>query len=435
MPTEPLHVAIDFAAPPEGNEGVAAATLCLIHALGQLTDGRETYTVVVPSAPQAARVRPYLGLRQRVGLRRAGGAGAPGAGALLRRTLGTLRPAARAVRRLVNPPRWPAVPVSDGFYEGLGAEVVHFASQGFTLCALPSVYSAHELEHLHFPQCFTPEALAWREALYPTAIRLAHTVVVGSRWTRADLLRRYPVDPAKVQVIPEAPPTLASPEPAPEALRRLARTLGLPRPFALYPAGIWPHKNHLRLLEALALLRDRDGCFVRLVCAGAASPRFWPEVERRVADLGLADRVRFPGFLPEDDLRGVYRLAHALVLPGLFEASSHPVFAAWQEGVPVACARAAALPEQVEDAALLFDGESVEALADAVRRILDDESLRRRLQERAARRLAEVSWERTARMYRAVYRQAAGAPLGEEERALLAGPDPRETQPLREPAR
>jgi glycosyltransferase involved in cell wall biosynthesis len=433
MPTEPLHVAVDFPAPPEGGEGTATATLCLIHALGQLTDGRETYSVVVSSAAQAARVRPYLGLRQRVVLRRSGGA--RGAGALLRRTLGTLRPAARAVQRLVNLPRhWPEVPVSDGFYEGLGAEVVHFASQGFTLCALPSVYSAHELEHLHFPQCFTPEALAWREALYPTAVRLAHTVVVGSRWTRADLLRRYPVDPAKVQLIPEAPPTLAAPEPAPEALRRLVQALGLPRPFALYPAVVWPHKNHLRLLDALALLRDRDGCVLRLVCAGAAYARFWPEVERRVAALDLGGQVRFPGFLPEDDLRGVYRLAHALVLPSLFEASSLPVFTAWQEGVPVAAARAGALPEQVEDAALLFDGESVEALADALRRILHDEPLRRRLQERAARRLADFSWERTARTYRAVYRQAAGAALGEDERALLAGPDPRPA-PAREPAR
>lgn len=433
MPTEPLHVAIDFPAPPERSDGVATATLCLIHALGQLTDGGETYTVVVRSAEQAAWVRPYLGLRQRVALRRGGGAG--GSGALLQRALGTLRPAARAVQRLVNLPRhWPEVPVSDGFYEGLGAEVVHFATQEFTLCALPSVYNPHDLQHLHFPQCFTPEALAWREAFYSTACRLAHTIVVGSRGTRADLLRRYPVDPAKVQVIAEAPPTLAFPEPAPEALRRLARTLGLPRPFALYPAATWPHKNHLRLLEAVALLRDRDGCLVRLVCAGAPDPRFWPEVEGRVDALALAEQVRFPGFLPEADLRGLYRLAHALVLPSLFEASSLPVFAAWQEGVPVACSRAVALPEQAQDAALIFDGESVEAMAEAVRSILHDEPLRRRLQERAARRLADFSWERTARAYRAVYRRAAGTPLSQEERALLR-PEARETKSVREPAR
>jgi glycosyltransferase involved in cell wall biosynthesis len=153
-----------------------------------------------------------------------------------------------------------------------------------------------------------------------------------------------------------------------------------------------------------------------------------------VAALGLAEQVRFPGFLSEADLRGLYRLAHALVVPSLFETSSLPVFAAWQEGVPAACSRAAALPEQAEDAALLFDGESVEAAAEAMRRILHDEPLRRRLQERAARRLADVSWERTARAYRAVYRRAAGAPLTDEERALLAAPE-REAKPVREPAR
>jgi hypothetical protein len=72
-------------------------------------------------------------------------------------------------------------------------------------------------------------------------------------------------------------------------------------------------------------------------------------------------------------------------------------------------------------------------MAEAVRSILHDELLRRRLQERAARRLADFSWERTARAYRAVYRRAAGTPLSQEERALLR-PEPRETEPVREPA-
>ena len=99
-----------------------------------------------------------------------------------------------------------------------------------------------------------------------------------------------------------------------------------------------------------------------------------------------------------------------MIFPTLLEAISLPIFEAWLAGLPVACSNVTALPEQVRDAALIFDPTSVEAIAGAVARMATDADLRRDLQRRGHERIKDFTWERTAKAYRAVYRRAAGFP-------------------------
>jgi glycosyltransferase involved in cell wall biosynthesis len=267
---------------------------------------------------------------------------------------------------------------------------------------------------------FTPSTIAWRETIYPAGCHLAHTVVVCSDWVKQDILRHYRVDPDKIQVIPLAPPTQAYPDPSSETLAEVQKKYSLKLPFALYPAVTWEHKNHLRLLEALAFLREQERLIVRLICTGAHISHFWGRIEERLKALELTDQVQFLDTVPSADLRGIYRLAQFVVVPTLFEAASGPVFEAWQEGIPVTCSTVTSLPEQTGDAALLFDPFSVEAIADAVRRMATDEQLRTELVRKGKRRLKDFSWERTAKAYRAVYRRAARRPLTDEDRWLLS---------------
>jgi glycosyltransferase involved in cell wall biosynthesis len=243
-------------------------------------------------------------------------------------------------------------------------------------------------------------------------------VVVGSQWIKDDVIRQYRISPEKIQVIPEAPPTQWPPAPGSELLATVQHKYQLKQPFALYPAVTWPHKNHLRLLEALAHLRDVYGLTLSLVCTGARQD-FWPRIEKHIGELNLGSQVKFLGFLPEEELRAVYRLSQFLVMPSLFEAISLPVFDAWAEGIPVICSNATALPEQVQDAAELFDPHSVEAIADAMAKVATNAELQQKLRERGAQRVKDFQWERTARAYRAVYRRAAHFPLTEEDHQLL----------------
>ncbi len=427
-----LRVAINAQiSPNSGAGGVESFLIGLISALGRLDDGPEEYVIIGPYQ-DPDWLRPYLGPNQRIvrGPKRAGEIKRP-----FSSLPAWLRPLARQIHRwaykFINPSisSWPTVPISDGFYEGLGCDVIHFPYQSFVLCALPSVFNPHDLQHVHYPQFFTPQQIARREVIYRAGCHFAHTVVVGSQWVKQDIIHHYGVNPGKIQVIPWAPPIQVYPEPSPEQLREVQVKYQLELPFALYPAMTWPHKNHLRLLEALAYLRDRENLIIRLVCTGSKYPRHWPQIEERLHALRLEGQVKFLGLVPPEDLRAIYRLAQFVIVPTLFEAASGPVFEAWQEGVPVACSSVTSLPEQAGDAALLFDPYSVEAIADAVLRMATNERLRRDLVEKGKRRLQGFSWERTAKAYRAVYRRAARHPLTEEDRWLLNWDWMREPRP------
>jgi glycosyltransferase involved in cell wall biosynthesis len=352
-----------------------------------------------------------------------------------KRRLGPLRPVARGVKRflttaavtVVSPqtdsPGQFAPDASRSFFQSLNCDVVHFPFQSFEACGVPSVFNPHDLQHLHLPEFFTPAEMSIRERVYPAACRAAHTVVVASQFVKRDVVERYGVTAEKVQVIPWAPPPL--PDSLAQTDDRTIRTLREKYelgdvPFAVYPAMTWEHKNHLRLLEAMALLRDQQALDLRLICTGFKTD-FWRNIEKRLHELGLDETVKFPGLVPLDDLHALYRAAQFAFVPTLFEAASAPVFEAWQHGTPVACSRATSLPEQVADGALLFDPLSTNEIAAALERMSADFNLREDLRERGTRRLKDFSLERTAKSYRAVYRRAAGRNLTAEDRQLLGG--------------
>jgi len=312
------------------------------------------------------------------------------------------------------------VAISDGFLENLACDVIHFPYQDFVLCSLPTIFNPHDLQHLHYPQFFKPSDIAWREITYRTGCHLSNTVVAGSNWVKRDIVYHYGLNPDKVQVIPWAPPTQIFPAPSEDTIKTVKEKYRLELPFAFYPATTWKHKNHLRLLEAVARLRDHHAFSVRIVCTGAPVPDHWAEINKHLDTLYLRNQVQFLGVVPPEDIRSIYRLAQFVVVPTLFEAASGPIFEAWQDGVPVACSTVTSLPEQVGDAALLFDPFSVDNIANALHRVSVDENLRYELISKGQRRLKGFDWERTAKAYRAVYRRAANFPLTDEDRWLLS---------------
>lgn len=420
-----IRVGIDAEVLPWRNGGVAHALLAIVRALGKLSDGQETYRIIVHTSEEEAFWSPEVGENQTLVVRdsydKMQARALPwGVARLARRTKLALKPAVQRLRgRLTLSSQWPEIPLSDGFYESLGCDVMHFTWQRYVVCGIPTIYNPHDLQHLHMPQLWPAQEIAWREAIYPVGCRLARTVVVGSQWAKQDILRQYRVDPDKVQVIAEgATGQMLSPSSAVET-EEVRKRYGLPEKYLLYPAIMWPHKNHRKLLEALALLRDRRGVVAPLVCTGKSMENSWPGIEACIRERNLESQVHFLGFIPEADLRVIQRAAYCLVQPSLFEASSLPIFDAWLDGVPVACSRGTALPEQVGDAGLLFDPLDPEDIARSLEVIMTDRQVYQDLRERGYERVKDFDWARTAKAYRAVYRRAAGVTLNEEDRWLL----------------
>jgi len=411
MPDRPLIVGINAQLRSGEHGGVEQFLIGLASALSNLPDGDERYLFLVEPGEDAwlrhhvhGRARLVTRLDRRGWLVRA-------VWSARRRLLRTM-PWLRRLKGVRDRTRDPAsetasVPVSDGTLEAAGADVVHFPFQAGFLTDLPSIYQPWDLQHLHLPQFFSTKAIARREREYRALCDRATRVVVASDWARRDLVARYELDPGTVAVIPVPAPVGVYLEPSVVQLGEIATRLSLPEHFALYPAQTWEHKNHLRLLAALAGIRDTHGITVPLVCSGKLTEHF-PEIQREAARLHLTDSVQFLGFVSPIEMRALYRLARLLVFPSLFEGWGLPVVEALAEGVPVACARVTSLPDLVGDGALLFDPLDHADIASAIHRIWTDDALRAELVRRGRQRVETLDWATCARRYRALYRAVAG---------------------------
>jgi glycosyltransferase involved in cell wall biosynthesis len=160
---------------------------------------------------------------------------------------------------------------------------------------------------------------------------------------------------------------------------------GIRRPYVFYPAQFWPHKNHVGLLEAVRLLEARHGLAVDVVLVGSdkGNRRF---VEETAARLGLAERVRLPGFVSQHELVVFYRNALATTYVTYFGPENLPPLEAFAAGCPVVASDVSGSEEQFGDAALRVDPRDHAAIADAIFRIHSDAALRATFVERGRAR-------------------------------------------------
>ena len=178
---------------------------------------------------------------------------------------------------------------------------------------------------------------------------------------------------------------------------------GAPPRYIVYPANLWPHKNHVRLLEAL---RHVDQT-VHLVLTGSGYGKV-ETLMSAAARLGVSSRVHHLGYVGANVLPVLYRRATALVFPSLYEGFGSPPLEAMACGCPAAVARSASLPEVCGSAALYFDPQSPRSMADALSSLLGDQALRRELRDAGLRHAPKFTWAASAQRHLTAYRAAAG---------------------------
>ena len=264
------------------------------------------------------------------------------------------------------------------------------------------VVTIHDLIYRIHPEAHAGVRSLGMRLLVRLTTRRSDRIIAISRNTRDDLVRLLGVPPERIDVVPQGLGMTRTGQAADEGGLRDSYGLGA-RPVVLSVSAKRPHKNLARLLEAMALL-DAETRPV-LVVPGY---RTWyeDELRDRAVALGIADDVRFLGWIPAAELEGLYALATCFVFPSLYEGFGLPVLEAMQRGVPVACSARSSLPEVARDAALLFDPEDVGAIADAVRVLLTDRETADRLREAGRARAAEFTWEATADGVLRSYEQA-----------------------------
>jgi len=259
------------------------------------------------------------------------------------------------------------------------------------LAPCPTVVTVHDLAFLRF-DLHKPAKRRYLAALTRLSVGRARHVITVSEFTRLEVLELLKIGPQKVTAIPNGRDERFQPADA-TTIERFRQSNELPPRFVLFVGTLEPRKNVTTLIEAYA--RARAHLDMPLVIAGGKGWRY-DDIFARVQALGLDQHVRFTGFVARDELPLYYAAATVLVYPSLYEGFGFPPLEALAMGTPVITSNAASLPEVVGDAALLVPPKDVDALAEALVRIINDQELRLHLRARGLQQAKRFSWARAA---------------------------------------
>jgi glycosyltransferase involved in cell wall biosynthesis len=277
-----------------------------------------------------------------------------------------------------------------------GWDVLHsLASVGPVWAPVPTVVTVHDVTFFHH-RTFGLATTVGMRTIVRRAAHAADALVAVSAAARTDIAATLGIPPERIAVVPNGAGRPAA-EPLPEGTVR--ERLGLDGARVVLCVGAFrPHKNQELLVRALPHLPED----VVVVAVGHLEG-----YERRLEDvareLGMADRLRVAGYVPDDELESLWRLAACAAFPTRAEGFGLPVVEALARGVPVACSDIAVLREVGGDLVHTFTVDDAGGAAAAIGAAMDD----RRAREEGPRRAERFSWAETARGTYAAYERAA----------------------------
>ena len=253
---------------------------------------------------------------------------------------------------------------------------------------LPNIVTVWDLEHRrkpYFPELTENDEWETRERHYRNVLSKAVAVITGTQVGKCEIERFYGVDPATINVIPFPTPSFAL-----EYARTAQASIetlpaGVSGEFLFYPAQYWPHKNHLRLLQAVKILREQHGWDGMLVCCGSDKGNL-KYLKEKAVNLGVENHVRFLGFVKRSELVALYQNALVLTFASYFGPDNLPPLEAFALGCPVIASAIEGAEEQLGAGALYANPDSASEIAEAVLRIKFETTLRERLIAEGRRR-------------------------------------------------
>lgn len=238
---------------------------------------------------------------------------------------------------------------------------------------LKVVAAIHDLMHRYepsFPEVSNNGRLLMRERRLGNLALCSHAILVDSEMGRQHVIDSYGVNPGKIFPLPYVPPTHIFYE---NSKGDFDKRYILPKKYILYPAQFWEHKNHKRLIKAAFNISSQEPD-ISLVFMGGKN-KDYGNIKSYAHELRMESRIIFTGYVPDDDVVGFYKRARAMIMPTFFGPTNIPPLEAFACGCPVAVSNIYGMPEQVEDAALLFDPSSVDEISSVMTKLWTDDSL------------------------------------------------------------
>lgn len=260
---------------------------------------------------------------------------------------------------------------------------------------IPSAIIIPDMQHNVHPDFFSKGVLEWRNENYLSSVEKADFVLTISEFSKKQIVDAYPEYSHKVKVFYPGVDDVFSKISTYADIEEARKRLNLPKEYIFYPANTWPHKNHLRLLEAFSRYIQHEKSDLHLVLTGSADNAH-KDVMDAVKKLKLGNHIKYLGYVSKQDLVCVYGGAKFLIFPSLFEGFGIPPLEAMFVDCPVMCSEIASLPEVGGDAVLYFDPLNTEEIAEKISKMNDDVILRKNLIEKGRENSKKFSYKNAA---------------------------------------
>jgi len=266
-----------------------------------------------------------------------------------------------------------------------------------------SIVTVHDLSYVRVPDAASPRLKAYLDVVVPRSVDNADYITADSQATKDDLQEIYGVKPEKIEVLYSGVHQRYFQNNSTRVMSLTMRNLyNIPeRPYIFTIGTVQPRKNYSRLIRAIKQLREQN-YDLGLVIAGGKG---WLEDEmyKTITETQMEDYVHLIGFAADEHLPALYHHAECVAFPSLYEGFGFPVLEGMACGTPVITSNISSLPEVAGDAALLVDPLSVDEIAHAIQRILDDSQLRQKLIERGSIQAKKFTWTRSAQQLHQIY--------------------------------
>ncbi|MFH0925995.1 MAG: glycosyltransferase family 1 protein [bacterium] len=264
------------------------------------------------------------------------------------------------------------------------------------------IITIHDLTYLKFPESMIKRYRLYMGFLVPLSAKLADYIVTDSQSSKKDIIDYLNVPEEKIEVVypgVEQEDYTYNYDPGTRKQEPLISSN-----YLLFVSTIEPRKNLERLIKAFDELKREKACDLDLVIVGK---RGWLDetIKKAWHNSPYQKDIKFLGYVDQKTLNMIYRKAFCLVFPSIYEGFGFPILEAMANYCPVLASNTSSIPEIVADAALLFDPFSVEAIARAIKHLIDNKNLREELILKGRKRVKNFSWEKTAREMVRVYKK------------------------------
>ena len=256
-----------------------------------------------------------------------------------------------------------------------------FPSQDIWSYSLPikTMVTVHDLMHRYekrFPEAASRQMFNIRERHYSRISRYAKLILVDSKIGKNQMIESYRTDTKKIYILPYIPPQYIF---ANNKSIDVHQIYNLPKKYFFYPAQFWSHKNHIALIEATSVIKKQHPD-ISFIFVGSKKNGF-ESVVKSIRELNVSNNIKILDYVPNEHMPGLYKSARGMIMPTFYGPTNIPPLEAMALGCPVAISNIYAMPEQIGEAGLLFNPNSIDEIVNIMKKLWTNDALVEKLRK------------------------------------------------------